>query len=155
MSHVVDARQAFYLPQSSGVSDAAREVDKMSTYAFLNTKLLPNDRQQVMDELNAVANEYGLLKTYDGLQAYDRALKFIASLPTGIAAPFISRDSDGEIAFDWELDDDMLSVSVNLSGRLSYAVDVHGERHAGVTFVGRVLPDDLTAAVNAFPSTRD
>lgn len=155
MSHVVEARQAFYLPQSSGVSDAAREVDMMSTNAFLNTKLRPNDRQQVLDELNAVANEYGLLKTYDGLQAYERALKFIACLPTGIAAPFISRDPDGEIAFDWEAEDDMLSVSVSLSGRLSYAVDVDGKRHAGVAFVGMTLPEDFSAAVNAFPVTRD
>lgn len=149
-----DAPQAYFLPETSGVSMAAQELDRISANAYLSVRLGPPGRDQGLTDLYSVANEAGMLSTYEGIQTVDRAVKFLASIPSSAAVPIVSLDPDGEVAFDWEHEDDIFSVSLGASGRLTYAGDIEGAKTKGSGFFGSTVPEPVLASIGAFPLNR-
>ena len=75
-----DCPPAYYLPQSSGASEAAQALDRISAKAYLHVRLAPPGRDQGLTDLYSVANEAGLLNTYDGIRTIERAVKLTGFL---------------------------------------------------------------------------
>lgn len=150
----VDCPPTYYLPQIHGASRTAQQVDRMSANAFLNVRLGPPGRDQGLTDLYAVANEAGMLRTFEGMRTVERAVNFLANIPSSAAVPIISLDPDGEVAFDWEHEGDMFSVSLGASGRLTYAGEIDAVRTKGSAFFGATLPEAVIAAIGAFPLHR-
>lgn len=137
-------------PQTQAASDVAQEVERTSRRVIANVKLGSPGRSRPIEELTAVANAHGMLSTFPGLATYERAARFLTVLPLSASLPEISMDPDGEIAFDWVVDDNMLSVSIGASGQLSFAADIEGKISSGAAFFGAVLPDELSSVLDNF-----
>jgi hypothetical protein len=132
---------------SRGASKSADSLARQSLSAALHTGLVGAKITKVVDELGTVANAHGLLSHGPGLGI---AIAFIAALPADMAPPEVSIDPDGEVAFDWCLDDAMLSVSLGPTGRLTYAWDIeNGPKSDSAHFVGQI-PKTLAEAIRRF-----
>ncbi len=138
-------------PQTYPASPEAREVDRQSVQAIAKMKLGSPGSSQPWDELNTVANSHGMLATQNGLATYERAMKFLLALPPAVKPPELSVDPDGEIAFDWDAGDNMLSISLNASGGISYAAHIDGRRLSGPAFFGGGgLPQEIVDVIAQF-----
>ncbi len=74
------------------------------------------------------------------------AMKFISILPTSIPTPEVSVDPDGEFSFDWHNKDcDVLSLSIGLHGRISYAARFGESRTHGTEYFADELPPAVIA----------
>ncbi len=104
----------------------------------------------IENELLALANAHGMMQASNGLATYERAMTFLASLPVELVSPELSMDPDGEIAFDWMAGDDVLSVSLNATGQISYAAEIDGEFSSGPAFFGGTLPEEILAMLRHF-----
>ena len=75
------------------------------------------------------------------------AERFLRTLPTSVRSPEISVDPDGEFAFEWYNDGDVLSVSIGHGGKISYAARFGRSRIHGTEFfsdeVPRVIAENL------------
>jgi hypothetical protein len=150
MNYIAGLLPPHIQPQTNPTSREARDVDRESMQALAKVKLGSPGHSRAMDELTSAVNARGMLKTFIGLATYERAAKFLTALPTCAAAPELSVDPDGEIAFDWAAGEDMLSISLNASGRISYAADIGGQSSSGPGFFGGVVPEDILGAVKHF-----
>ena len=140
-----------FLPETSGASDAAFDVDRQSLEAVIKARLgAAGAGSRSLHELQTVANEHGLLSRYEGLHTFARAVAFLASLPSECPRPEISVDPDNEISFDWARGEDLFSISIGPSGRLSFAFDINGTTESGVDFFSGALPHDVRSAIDAF-----
>lgn len=137
-------------PQTQAASDVAQGVERASRLVIESVKLGSPGRSKPIEELNEVANSYGMLRTFLGLATYERAKRFLTVLPISISPPEISIDPDGEIAFDWVADENMLSVSLNASGQLSFATGINGKISYGSAFFGAVLPGEISSVLDYF-----
>jgi len=81
--------------------------------------------------------------------ALAHALAFLELLPSSLEKqPEISAHPDGEIAFEWFLRPRrLLTVSINASGRLSYAALFGGARIHGTEFLLDAIPDPIASAL--------
>ena len=149
MSYLAGFASPQILPQTNPTSAEAREVDRESAQALAKVKLGSPGRSRALDELNAVANSYGMLRTFDGMATYSRAVAFLTTLPSDVP-PELSVDPDGEIAFEWAMGDDVLSVSLGASGRISYAADIAGHMSSGPAFFGGNLPVEILELLARF-----
>jgi hypothetical protein len=132
---------------SHGASSSAASLAQKSAKAVFDTRLVGAKITKVIDELGTVANAHGLLGHGRGVGL---AVAFIAALPHEVAPPEISIDPDGEVAFDWCRDDDMLSVSLGQTGRLTYAWDIQdGPKSDTALFPGE-MPKTLVDALRRF-----
>jgi len=92
---------------------------------------------------------------WDGYGAYPvsdatlaQALAFLDVLPSTLPIPEISPHPDGELAFEWSFGQRrLLTVSVNESGRLSYAALFGQARQYGTEFLLDTLPDPVALAL--------
>lgn len=92
---------------------------------------------------------------WDGYGAYPvseatvaQALAFLDLLPSTLPRPEISPHPDGELAFEWFFARcRLLTVSVNESGRLSYAALFGQARLHGTEFLLDALPETLALAL--------
>jgi hypothetical protein len=76
-----------------------------------------------------------------------QALTFLDLLPSRLPGPDISAHPDGELAFEWFRGPRrLLTVSVNESGRLSYAALFGPARQHGTEFLVDTLPDSIAQA---------
>ena len=92
---------------------------------------------------------------WDGYDAYPvsgatlaYALAFVDLLPSTLPRPEISAHPDGELAFEWSFGRRrLLTVSVNESGRLSYAALFGQARLHGTEFLLDALPEPIAFAL--------
>jgi hypothetical protein len=132
---------------SHGASSGAASLAQNSARAVFDTRLVGAKMSKVVDDLGTVANAHGLLGRGSGV---GMAVAFIAALPLEVTPPEVSIDPDGEVAFDWYRDDDMLSVSLGPTGRLTYAWDIQdGPKSATALFPGE-MPTTLVEALRRF-----
>lgn len=137
-------------PQTQAASDVAQSVERASRRVLEDVKLGSPGRSKPIEELNQVANSYGMLATFPGLATYERARRFLTALPISASRPEISIDPDGEIAFDWTVDGNMLSVSLSASGQISFAADIEGKISSGAAFFGAALPKEISLVLDYF-----
>lgn len=84
-----------------------------------------------------------------------QALAFLDLLPSTIRQPDISAHPDGELAFEWSFGPRrLLTVSVNASGRLSYAALIGHARQYGTEFVLDALPEPVALALRRLHSSK-
>lgn len=79
-----------------------------------------------------------------------KALEFAAMLPSDMELPEVSIDPDGELAFDWFKEEDLLSVSVGRTGRLTYAARLEGLPISGTVKLAGWLSSSLGEALKSF-----
>lgn len=72
------------------------------------------------------------------------AERFLRTLPTSVRSPEISVDPDGEFAFEWYNDGDVLSVSIGRDSKISYAARFGRSRIHGTEFFGDEVPRVIT-----------
>jgi hypothetical protein len=113
-------------------------------------KLDSSAHSSIANELLAVVSAHGMMQTNGGLATYECAILFLESLPAEFTPPELSVDPDGEIAFDWISGDDVLSVSLNATGHVSYAAEIGGKLSSGPAFFGGTLPEEILAALSHF-----
>ena len=84
-----------------------------------------------------------------------QALAFLDVLPSMLLGPEISPHPDGELAFEWSFGPGrLLTVSVNESGRLSYAALFGRARLYGTEFCLDTLPEPIALALRRLYSPR-
>jgi hypothetical protein len=85
-----------------------------------------------------------------------RALAFLDALPSTLLWPEISPHPDGELAFEWSFGPRrLLTVSVNESGRLSYAALFGRARvHGTEFFLDDAFPDQIALALRRLYSAK-
>jgi hypothetical protein len=137
-------------PITPGATKEARAVERETAKVVLRTRLGAPRFAATLGELSAVARESGLYETEEGRLTLRSAEAFLAALPRTVPMPEVSVDPDGEIALDWSLDDDMLSVSVGPSGRLTYVWDVDGQSGSQTDRFSGALPKKLVERLGAF-----
>jgi len=77
-----------------------------------------------------------------------QALAFLDLLPSRLPSPEISPHPDGELAFTWSLGPRrLLTVSVNESGRVSYAALFGQARLHGTEFLVDAIPEPVALAL--------
>lgn len=92
---------------------------------------------------------------WDGYDAYPvsgatvaQARAFLDLLPSTLPGPEISPHPDGELAFEWSFGPRrLLTVSVNESGRLSYAALFGHARLHGTEFLLDAMPEAVALAL--------
>lgn len=97
---------------------------------------------------------------WDGYGAYPvsdatlaQALTFLDLLPSTLPRPDISPHPDGELAFEWSFGPRrLLTVSVNESGRLSYAALFGQARLHGTEYLLDALPEPVALALRRLHS---
>ena len=112
---------------------------------------------ELFDELFDVYNECST-ENWDGYDAaaievdvFEQACRFIISLPIAIPLPDIAPDPDGEISFEWYINQRyVFSVSINSNGRLSYAGLFGPERACGTAYFQDQLPQSVLIFVRTF-----
>lgn len=83
------------------------------------------------------------------------AMTLLNLLPTTLLWPDISAHPDGELAFEWAFDSrHLLTVSVNESGRLSYAALFGEARIHGTEFLDDSLSEAIAFALRRLHSER-
>lgn len=150
MTYVSGWSQSSMLSETSGASTTAQDVARQSAHALLRVRLGRPEQERLLNELRSTANEHGLLRTFEGLLTFNRSVGFLASLPPEVAQPDVSVDPDGEVSFDWAAGDDLFSISLGPSGRLTYAADIDGDTRSGVSFFGGSVPEDVLAVIGRF-----
>jgi hypothetical protein len=134
---------------------AVSQPGTRATFAAHDTPSVSIDevRRDILKSLYEVFRETST-SGWDGYDAdpvsfatLTQALAFIDLLPSTLPRPEISAHPDGELAFEWALGRRrLLSVSVNESGRLSYAALFGAARIYGTEFLLDSLPEPITRA---------
>ena len=131
-----------------GASEQARMLDAQQEQLAVEYRLLRSpSKEPVARELARLAAEYDVRSTDAGRACFGQAVRFMIVLPSWLSPPELALDPDGEVAFDWARNDDMVSVSVGADGRLAYVWAVGDDEgsNAGGMSVG--LPADLLTAL--------
>ena len=82
-----------------------------------------------------------------------QAATLLAFLPSTFPKPEFSAHPDGELAFEWYFGPRrLLTVSVNESGRLSYAALIGQARHHGTEFLHDALPETIALVLRRIHS---
>lgn len=138
------------LPVTRAVSGEALEIEKARTQVIDDVQFGSPGRSKPLNELNSVVSAYGLQNSATGLTTYQRARTFLAALPSNIPHPEFSVDPDGEIAIEWYVGDDVLSISLNVSGRFSFVSEFDGTVTSGSDFFCAAIPSVLLEKIAHF-----
>ena len=133
---------------SKGASDFAKRAERQTNEVVKSIKWgIAGGMSPIANELLSLAEE-GEAST----RALAKALLFSLLLPADVKPPEVSIDPDGEIAFDWDGDDGMVSVSVGPQGRIVYAAEIGFKPTSGTVQLGAELPEGIRASLDAFRS---
>lgn len=131
-----------------GASDAARVLDETREELVLEYRVLRSpSKEPVARELARLSIDYNLLESAEGRSCARQALQFLIVLPSWASPPELALDPDGEVAFDWAVGNDMISVSVGPTGRVIYVWAVGGDKGSNTGGFVNGLPDDLLKAL--------
>jgi hypothetical protein len=73
------------------------------------------------------------------------AVRLLGTLPPSLPTPEISVDPDGEFAFEWYKGrSNVLSVSINQTGKLSYAASIGRKTFHGTDFFADEFPKSIS-----------
>jgi hypothetical protein len=88
------------------------------------------------------------------VESVDHAVTLLAVLPTGMQAPEIVVERDGQIGFDWHLARDRsLSLNVGRGGMLGYAAVIGLESSYGRVPFGGTIPPAVSRLFAALSSS--
>src|SRR5713101_1303067 len=83
----------------------------------------------------------------------EQAITFLTLLPSSFTRPEFSAHPNGELAFEWYFGPRrVLTVSINESGRLSYAALIGERRRHGTEPLLDTLPDTIILAIRELSS---
>lgn len=128
-----------------GATEQANLVNKTSAEVFYLVKGLAKTTA-VTNELMELAKEYARLSEV----TVSTAMNFAVALPTDVVQPEVSVDPDGEVAFDWIDDENMLSISIGPEGGITYAGKFREESVSGTAHFRQSIPSPLGEALNNF-----
>ncbi|WP_157379617.1 hypothetical protein [Burkholderia ubonensis] len=131
-----------------GATQDAIRVEVARDDAFNRTKEIFSRTSAVVSELMSAASENDRVSAV----TLNKAFKFVLALPSDVNQPEVSVDPDGEVAFDWANDKDLLSVSVGGSGRVTYAGRLDAKMVSGTVRIANRIPASLGDALRAFRS---
>lgn len=134
----------------SGASAAAQAVDRSTADALYQSRLSPAKPNKLLNDLWSLAAQHYLSTTPVGYATLVQAVIFLMTMPSDLPLPEISVDPDGEIALDWCRGEDMLSLSLGASGRLSYAWNIEDEARHGTEVFDGVLAPSILGAIKQF-----
>ncbi len=153
------------LALSAGVCNAASDLGQVTHNA--RTSIIRHAEQSValfgqkedfISELFELAEECSI-ENWDGYdaspisgKAFNTVVKFVRSLPDGIALPEVSPEPDGSISLDWMPSRyRTFSLSVGESNQLAYAwVDGFERGHAVAPFDFQTIPERILQGINLF-----
>ncbi|WP_416760136.1 hypothetical protein ACNI65_24785 [Roseateles sp. So40a] len=133
---------------SKGASDFAKRAERQTNDVVKSIKW------GIAGGVSPVANELlGLAEADEvSMRALAKAILFALLLPPDVQPPEISVDPDGEIAFDWDGNDGMVSVSVGPQGRIVYAAEIGFKPTSGTVQLSAELPEGIRASLDSFRS---
>jgi hypothetical protein len=150
-----------FLPEleigNTAVSEEGREVRRV-VISETPSVSIDEARENQLGSLFEVFREasepgwdgYGALAVLPSTAAQARA--FLSLLPSMLPRPDISAHPDGELALEWSFGpDSLLTVSINDSGRLSYAWLLGHESTHGTEWFVDSIPDAVVLALKRFP----
>ncbi|WP_431823123.1 hypothetical protein [Burkholderia sp. F1] len=109
--------------------------------------------KESLSETSAMHNELLSLASENvnvSEETLSKAYQFAVALPSDVEQPELSIDTDGEIAFDWADDKNILSISVGGAGRITYAGKFKDTTTSGTLhFSDQVIPQ-LAGALKYF-----
>lgn len=136
--------------ETRATSFAAVEIENARECAYASIMFGSPGTSKQLNELTSAAYAHGLLERGPGQTTYQRARTFLASIPTDARHPEFSVDPDGEIAIEWYDGDNVLSISLSHTGRLSYVYECDGEVSSSTGYFSSVIPDDLLEMIASF-----
>lgn len=78
------------------------------------------------------------------MTAAEQAARFIRTLPKDVPKPDLGEDPDGDVSMEWYKDrDNVLSVSINERGGITYAAMIGEERDRGALSFEKEVPAPL------------
>lgn len=128
----------------TSVEEKMREVSE-HFYSTITNSLIRENLRDKLDSCIVECSEddwdgYGALKILQDSIA--SAIKFIGLLPINVREPEVNVDPDGEISFDWELNNnDYFSVSIGKNGKISYAGLNGIKKCNGTLFLQDTIPN--------------
>ncbi|CAE6814069.1 hypothetical protein R69746_05752 [Paraburkholderia aspalathi] len=127
----------------------ATKVDDARFRDFYRIKGKLSTASAVESELLALAAENDRLSKV----TLAKAVQFAIALPSDIAQPEVSVDPDGEVAFDWADNVNILSVSVGAAGRITYAGKLEAVSISDTLRFTERLPSSLGDVLKSFRTT--
>jgi hypothetical protein len=141
---------SFFSPHTDrGISEDAESLRTLVKEVHKDVSLSETLGKAYREAIDALGNSYKecTAKDWDGNGAAAATLgdlitaeRFLRTLPTSLPSPEISVDPDGEFAFEWYNDRDVLSVSIGRANKISYAARFGRSRIHGTEFFGDELP---------------
>ncbi|MBO1854506.1 hypothetical protein J4G52_13255 [Burkholderia cenocepacia] len=121
-----------------GASSEAKSVERARFKGIYQLKEKLSGTSAIRDELFSLAYENGDVSE----STLSKAYHFAIALPSYVEQPELSVDTDGEIAFDWADEQNILSISVGGSGRVTYAGKFKEATTHGTLYLSdRVIPE--------------
>jgi len=148
--------EVLYRASNRAITQEAQTAGRIRKFLSQATPSVSIDQvyAQCLQSLHE-ASEEASRRNWDGYGAEPvssatlaQALTFLDLLPTTLPTPDISAHPDGELAFEWSLGPRrLLTVSINESGRLSYAALLGQARLRGTDFLLDALPEPISFAL--------
>lgn len=152
----VDWSEILEIPSDRAISEEAKQARHVREFIGHVTPSVSIDEayKESLDSLLDTFKEASK-PNWDGYGAYPvsgatvaQALAFLDLLPSTLLRPEISAHPDGELAFEWSFGSRrLLTVSVNESGRLSYAALFGHARLHGTEFFLDAIPETIALAL--------
>jgi hypothetical protein len=149
MTTLVAFRDTLPWADTPGATTEATKVENARSLAFYGVKGEISATSAVQSELFALAAESEQLSNV----MLAKAVQFAVALPSDILQPEVSVDPDGEVAFDWADDNNVLSISVGAAGRVTYAAKFGAANTSGTLRFTERLPSSLGEALKNFRKT--
>jgi len=139
-------------PNSSGLSTSS--IDESLYHSFISDRdvslSVTSDRDDLLSELMDTQQE-AIKPNWDGygaasadIDAYIVSRHFLNSLPASIPDPEIDVTPHGDFMFFWrQRPGHMLSLTINGSGEIAYAVKFGHTRKTGTTIYADYIPRHL------------
>ncbi|WP_155626881.1 hypothetical protein [Burkholderia vietnamiensis] len=143
--------QAFYkydLPWGGtpGATLEAKSIDRERSRGIYQVKEKLSEIGAIRDELFTLASESDNVSD----STLSKAYRFAIALPSDVEQPELSVDTDGEIAFDWADEQNILSISVGGTGRITYAGKFKDATTSGTLYFSDQVIPELANALKYF-----
>ncbi|MGN4072151.1 hypothetical protein ACS0X5_10785 [Burkholderia gladioli] len=129
--------------RTPGASQEARNVERARSYQL---KEALSETAAIRDELFSLASESDDISP----SALSKAYEFAIALPSYVEQPELSIDTDGEIAFDWADEQNILSISVGGAGRVTYAGKFKDATTSGTLYLSDQVISKLANVLQHF-----
>jgi hypothetical protein len=144
-------------PRSTGKSDSAEKLVQLRESIrkhLLESYSVRRQAERAITELDEVL-DLAAAKGWDGYDgrpvsfwSWVHAKLFIEALPTTVPAPEVSADPDGDVSLDWVFGPrKALTISINASGRCSFAWMRGARTYRGTDWVNDGIPQNIINAL--------